>query len=184
MSQPARNFLVYPCAACGKRIFTSPKHRGRRGRCPLCQVEHVVGGPVEAEDGVERRGAPRVRLAHARVELRRTRARSRAPSERAPERYPLHDLSVTGVGFTMRGERDGRRIRGVRPPDVQVGDRVEVTLHTGGLHPPRVYAAEVRRIVPPQRRGELDHLIGAQFVGLTPRQAAELEELVEGLLES
>jgi hypothetical protein len=61
---------------------------------------------------------------------------------------------------------------------------VQVTLHQGGLERPRVYSAEVRRIVPPSGRDELEFLIGAEFTGLTPSQSEGLEQLVQSLLES
>ena len=88
MTQAARDFLVYTCVACEKRIFTKRSHVGRLGTCPCCMVEHRVGGEQVVSDGVERRVAPRVKPAGTKVQL------VTGHGERA-ELFSLEDLPGT-----------------------------------------------------------------------------------------
>jgi hypothetical protein len=178
MTHASRDFVVYPCAACGKRIFTNPELVGRTGQCPLCGEEHTVGGPLVAEPGQERRGAERVKPRQSRVELRRHKSQAAHKNDAvAQELYPLEDLSETGLGFLMPGRRDTRRLSRQAPPPIAVGDKVQVTIHFGGLARPRAYEATVRRVVAPSYEGR-PFLVGAEFEGLTPAQREQLRRLV------
>jgi DNA-directed RNA polymerase subunit RPC12/RpoP len=178
----AGDYLVYPCSACGKRIFTARGNEGREGTCPLCGQQHLVGGQqvVAAEEGVERRAAERVAVDHGQVEVEGGSLAGTLPNAAL---HPLHDLSETGIGFHLAGIRDRKRISGSRPPDVKVGQVLRITIHAPELFRPRTYKAEVRRVVPaPGMPGMF--VIGAQFSGLTPEQEAEVRALVRRMAGS
>jgi len=145
-TRPAGDFVVYGCESCGKRIFTERSHVGKRGVCPVCGDEHPV---------VERRGGERVAAAHARVEV---------GALEASALLAVRDVSDTGIAFQLPGIKDPRHLSGERPPELQVGQRLQLTLHTRELLRPRTYIAEVRRVVAEDGR----YTVGLQFMGLTP----------------
>ena len=187
MTRSARDFYVYSCGACGKRIFSERSLSGRKGRCPLCKAVHVVGGDLMAEDGTERRRAPRVKPPGTQVKLKKqkTRGFSKAEIERedtlAHDAFALEDLSETGFAFRLPGVRDPRRLAGLAPPPIKVGERIQIALHSAESRRPPTYDAEVRRVVPPGADGL--YLTGARFVGLSDIQHTELKALVARLLE-
>lgn len=160
-SRPAGDFVVYACEACGKRIFTDRSHTGRRGTCPLCGAEHVVGGAptLRAREGVERRAGTRVPAEHARVTV------GALEVERL---LPVRDVSENGIAFRLPTGQPAAA------GDLEVGQRMQLTLHTRELLRPRTYAAEVRRLE--DASGETT--VGLQFVDLTPEQEAEVRALV------
>lgn len=178
MTRSSRDFLVYACSVCSKRVFTSREYMGRRGKCPLCGGKHLIGGSLTAESGVERRGAPRVTPPDSQVELKRHRSQALHKDDvLAQDLFALADLSETGVAFMLPGQRDPRSLAGISSP-LKIGDAVQVTvrLPTG----PRLFQAEVRRIVPPAQgqAGKPMFRVGVHFRGLTPSQQLELRELV------
>lgn len=184
MSHPARDYVVYACGLCGKRIFTERAHVGARGACPCCGGRHTVGGDpvVSAEEGVERRRAPRVPAHGARVAVEPGRTGSGAHARTdggvldAGSLFELGDLSETGLSFRLAGAPDKRQLAGVRSP-VAVGDEIGLTLHTREMFRPRTYRVAVRRV----EREQQEFRIGVEFLGLTPEQAAELRALVRRL---
>lgn len=184
MTRSSRDFLVYACSSCGKRVFTGRDYLGRRGKCPLCGAKHVIGGPRTAEAGVERRGALRVTPPDSQVELKRHRSHALHKEDvLSQELFALADLSETGVAFMLPGQKDPRSLSGVSSP-LKIGDTVQVTLHLPGSS--RLFQAEVRRIVPPAKGhvGKPMFRIGVHFRGLTSAQQTELKELVARLAEA
>lgn len=180
MTRAAGEYLVYSCEHCAKRIFTERSHLGRTGKCPMCGAKHVVGGTRVAQEGDERRRAPRVKDERAKVELKGKAGRTSPVL--AEELLPMGDLSETGISFKLAGVSDHRQLKGYRPPALKIGDVVEVTLHSPDQFRPHPYKAEVRRVEElesPQEKGSF--LVGTRFVGLTPKQIEELKVLVEKL---
>ncbi len=183
MTRSSRDFLVYACTECGKRVFTSRDYLGRRGKCPLCGAKHLIGGPRTAEAGVERRKTQRVSPPDSQVELKRHRSQAMHKEDvLSQELFALADLSETGVAFMLPGQRDPRSLSGLSSP-LKIGDLVQVTMHLPGV--PRVLQAEVRRIVPPAKgqAGKPMFRVGVHFRGLTSAQRSELSELVARLEE-
>ena len=189
MTRPAAQFLVYACEACGKRVFTERSHVGRAGACPCCGAQHVVGGIQTAEEGENRRRAPRVELPDAQVVIERPGSRSTArfqgggsPAATSPvESFPLGDLSETGAKFRIPAVADRRRLSGYRPSPLQEGEVVEVALFVPGRGRPRTFRSEVRRVQPGPHKGTYE--VGVQFVGLDETQRAELASIVRRLGE-
>ena len=177
MSRPARDFLVYSCRSCSRRIFTERSHAGRTGVCPCCGAKHTVGGVRIALEADERRAAPRVRDEGARLSLA---GAAQAGELLHEELFALGDISETGVSFKMAGLPDARQLSGVRPP-LEVGDSIQLTLHSPQQLGPRTYRAVIRRIVTGGLGARGTYTIGAEFVGLSPKQEAELKALVERL---
>jgi len=154
VSHPARDYVVYACGLCGKRIFTERAHVGARGACPCCGGRHTVGGDpvVSAEEGVERRRAPRHRY-ERRVEALCWRGGD------GPRVALGRDLSVSGM-------------RLVTSPPPPVGAEVALALYGGAREEPVVVRGRVVRseeieaalrfegLAPGERRG-LERLLGA-----------------------
>lgn len=170
MSRPAVDFVVYPCGACGKRVFTDRAHVGQLGACPCCGVEHTIGGAQPAHGPPNRRRARRVTDPRARVAVNASRG--------AGELHELGDISTTGIAFKLPGVVDRRRLDGIRPPPLEVGDVVKVTLHAPELFRARAFYAEVRRVAPGRGGSKGLFVVGARFVELTDSQRRALEELV------
>jgi DNA-directed RNA polymerase subunit RPC12/RpoP len=177
----AGDFVVYPCEACGKRIFTERSHVGTTGACPLCNQQHLIGGRavVAAEPGIERRDAARVPAPKAKVALDAKAPGGAAFETVTPSLHAVADLSETGVGIRLPGVKDPKHLSGVRPPDVKVGDVLRIALHTPELFRPRAFKATVRRVVP--SKDKKTFVIGLSFEGLTEEQKAELRALVRRL---
>lgn len=178
MTRPSRDFLVYACTECGKRVFTGREYLGRRGKCPLCGAKHNIGGPRTAEKGMERRGATRVTPPDSQVELKRHRSQALHKEDvLSQELFALADLSETGVAFMLPGQKDSRSLSGLSSP-LKMGDMVQVSLRMLGV--PRLLQAEVRRIVPPAKghTGKPMFRVGVHFRGLTGPQQSELRDLV------
>ena len=72
--------------------------------------------------------------------------------------------SETGIAFRLPAPQAG----------LEVGKRMQLTLHTRELLRPRTYPAEVRRLE--DASGQTT--VGLQFVDLTPEQEAEVRALV------
>ena len=160
MTQTQSDFVLYPCDSCSQRIFTQRQHLGQAGVCPVCGAEHVVGGAptVYAEEGVERRRAPRIPVAGAKVELR------------AGALYAVQDLSEVGLSF---------RVAGPCTAEMQPGSCVQVTLHAQEQEAAAsVFSAVVRQVR--GRQGEV-RSVGVEFVDLTPSQLSEVRQLVQRL---
>lgn len=193
--QTARDYLVYSCPSCRKRIFTQRSFSGRSGTCPLCGTTHLVGGapavvsPVDnatrndrikvAEEAPDRRGAKRVSPRHgAEVEVRPAGRRTGRPLDR-DQLEPLLDISATGVGFHAQGVPDPRKLSGWKPPPFARGDEVSLTLHSAKIEArPRSVTAVVRRVEATPTKGTW--LIGAEFVGLDDEDQAFLRDLLRG----
>jgi hypothetical protein len=133
----------------------------------MCGNEHTVGGTptVYAQEGVERRDAERVPAGHARVEV---------GALEASALLAVRDVSDTGIAFQLPGVKDPRYLSGERPPALEVGQSLQLTLHTRELLRPRSYQAVVRRVV----AEDGSYTVGLQFMGLTPEQEAEVRALV------
>lgn len=180
----AGDFVVYPCEACGKRIFTERSHVGTTGACPLCDAQHLIGGRavIAAEPGIERRDAERVPAPAAKVALD---PKQPAPGGEfatvTPALHAVADLSETGVGIRVPGVRDPKHLAGFRAPDMKVGDTLRIALHAPELFRPRAFKAVVRRVVP--NKDKKSYTVGLQFEGLTEEQKAELRALVRRLAE-
>jgi len=157
-------FLVFACAACGEKIFAEPSQAGRKGTCPLCRAPTVIGGGApgpRTKPETDRRRARRVPIANARVACESRTGEGR--STNADEVPVLEDISETGVGFTIKGSVDKKKLAGYGPPPwLKVGDTVSVTLHIPQLFRPRPLKAVVRRIGPMPARKELFR-VGAEF---------------------
>lgn len=180
--QPAGDYVVYPCEACGKRIFTERAHLGGTGACPLCGGQHRIGGraTVAAQPGIERRDAERVQAPSAQVALDPTRGLAAGQFETVtPQLLAVGDLSETGIGVVVPAVRDPAHLSGYRAPDVKVGDVLRLALHAPELFRPRAFKAEVRRVVP--GKDKRTYTLGLSFVSLTADQSAELRALVRRL---
>lgn len=168
MTRAAADFVVYPCEACGKRIFAARGQLGRQGSCPVCGAEHTVGGrpaPV-AQAGIERRVAPRVAPEGGEVALDAVKtATGFVPLE--PRVHALQDLSETGLSWLMSAA-------GAPKP----GDVLRLALQVPELLRPRTFRAAVRRVTP---AGEGAVTVGLAFVDVAPDQAGELRALVRRL---
>jgi hypothetical protein len=196
----AAHFLIFDCSCCGKRIFGDRNHLGLSGKCPLCGKETVIGGTASAplsptsssttttDDGSstsetdspsasERRRSRRVPLANARLgyESRATAGRPVSPEDLAW----IDDISETGLGFSLRGEPDKKKLAGFAPPpSIKVGEQITVTLHVPELFRPRTLKAVVRRIVPQKKAKDLFR-VGAEFVAPSDEAKADLRKLLE-----
>jgi hypothetical protein len=170
-----RDFVVYPCESCGRRIFTERTALARPGKCPLCGAEHIVGGRT-AQTGVERRRAERVQPTKgAKVAV------DGLPGETAAGLaiHALGDLSATGLSLTLPAAADPTRPGELTPPTVAKGDVLRVGLRLPELLRPRSFWAEVKRIVLGPDRASW--LLGLQFVELGDDERAELRALVRRL---
>lgn len=178
---PAGDFVVYPCEACGKRIFTQRSHAGSTGTCPLCGALHTIGGRavIPALPGIERRDAERVPAPGAHVTIDPARGPGAGRFETAAQLHAVGDLSETGISVVLPAVRDTTHISGWRAPDVKVGDVMRLALHAPELFRPRAFKAEVRRIAP--SRDKRTYTLGLCFVDLTLEQRAELSALVRRL---
>ena len=181
----AGDFVVYPCEACGKRIFTERGNVGTTGACPLCDAQHLIGGRavIAAEPGIERRDSGRVPAPAAKVALE-----PKAPATPGaafqtitPSLHAVADLSETGVGIRVPGVRDPKHLSGFRPPDLKVGDVMRIALHAPELFRPRAFKAAVRRVAP--NKDKKSYTVGLQFEDLTEEQKAELRALVRRLAD-
>lgn len=178
---PARDFVVYPCEACGKRIFTQRAHSGSTGTCPLCGALHTIGGRavIPAQPGIERRDAERVPAPGAQVALDPARGPGAGQFDTLPQLHAVGDLSETGIAVVVPAVPDRTHLSGWRAPDVKLGDVMRLALHAPELFRPRAFKAEVRRIAPnPDKRS---YTLGLAFVGMTDDQRAELSALVRRL---
>jgi hypothetical protein len=169
-----RDFVVYPCESCGRRIFTERTALARAGKCPLCGAEHIVGGKT-AQTGIERRRAERVTTRGAKVAV------DGLPGETAAGLaiHPLGDLSATGVSLSLPAPPDPARPGELVPPTVAKGDVLRVGLRLPELLRPRTFWAEVKRITMGPDRASW--LLGLQFVELGDDERAELRALVRRL---
>lgn len=169
MTRPAADFVVYPCEACGKRIFAERAQVGRPGACPLCRAAHTVGGrpaPV-AQPGVERRVAPRVAPPEGEVALDALRTAGGFVALE-PRVHALQDLSETGLSWQMAAGEDAPR----------PGDVLRLALQVPELLRPRTFRAEVRRVTP---SGDGAVTVGLAFIDVAQDQAGELRALVRRL---
>ncbi|MEZ6188675.1 MAG: PilZ domain-containing protein [Planctomycetota bacterium] len=172
MSKTAQDYVVYACPACGKRVFAPRSDCGRTGRCPLCRHPHTVGGPVEAELGVERRGARRVEPRDGQVALEPGDAAPLQPRARV---CSVLDLSESGVAFLFPGLPSSRHVSGYAPPDLAPGTELRLQLQAAGLQPLWL-GAVVRRVVPTDdpRRWR----VGMAFVGVDGEQRLALSAAI------
>lgn len=179
---PAGDFVVYPCEACGKRIFTQRAHSGSTGTCPLCGAPHTIGGRavIAAQPGIERRDADRVPAPGAQVAIDAARGAGTGQFETVtPQLHAVGDLSETGVAVVVPAVRDPTHLSGWRAPDAKVGDVMRLALHAPELFRPRAFKAEVRRVA--ANKDKRTYTLGLCFVGLTDDQRAELSALVRRL---
>jgi hypothetical protein len=169
-----RDFVVYPCDACGRRIFTERSGLGRPGKCPLCGADHIAGGKT-AQSGVERRRAERVSSKTGKVKLDGLPGEGAA----APAIHPLGDLSATGLSLIVPATPDPVRRGELTPALVAKGDVLRVGLRLPELMRPRSFWAEVKRVALGPDRSSW--LLGLQFVELGEDERAELRALVRRL---
>lgn len=169
----AKDYVVYSCPACGKRVFAPQSDRGQTGRCPVCTHPHTVGGPVDAEPGVERRGALRVEPRDGQVALEPGESSARQGRARV---CTVLDLSETGVAIAFPGLPSSRHLSGYAPPDLPLGTSLRLQLEANGLNPCWVTAV-VRRVVDTEdpRR----YRVGMEFVELSDEERASLRAAVE-----
>jgi hypothetical protein len=188
-------FVVFPCSKCGEKIFAERSKIGRPGSCPLCRAVTTVGGegatpetPAASSgarstsgrrvDGPERRRSKRVPIANARVVYETKSGEGRNYS---PDDMPvLEDISETGVGFSLKGSPDPRKLTGYGPPPwLKPGEVVSVTLHVPQLFRPRAVKAVVKRVVPVPHRRELFR-VGAEFQQASEEILRDLRTVLEG----
>lgn len=179
MSSSRGHFVVFACAACGKRVFAEKAQVGKAGVCPLCGAKTTITpiGKSAATEKTERRRAKRVPLQNARATYE-TKAMAGRPL--APDEVPsIEDISETGLAFAMKGERDRKKLAGFGPPSAfRVGETISITIDVPELFRPRTLKALVRRIVPHPKNKEL-YRVGVEFVGATDEIKKDLRKLVE-----
>jgi DNA-directed RNA polymerase subunit RPC12/RpoP len=180
-------FVVFPCSKCGEKIFADRAQAGRAGTCPLCGAQTLVlsgsgsftapppAGP--GKSGSERRRSKRVPIANARVVYESKSGEGKAF---APDDMPiLEDISESGVGFTVKGTPDPRKLTGFGPPPwLKQGETVTITLHVPQLFRPRPVKAVVRRVVPVSSRRELFR-VGAEFQQASEETLKDLRAVLE-----
>ncbi len=165
----AADYLVFECASCKKRVFADRSRQGQKGTCPLCGKETPIGGSPS-----DKRRNRRVPLQNARLGYE-----TRATLGRPVDLVALDDVSETGCGFSVKGERDARRLNGFSPPaELKVGEPITLTLQIPELFRTRLVKAVVRRLAPIKTQKELFR-VGAEFVSLTDEIRADLRKLID-----
>jgi hypothetical protein len=171
----------------GSKIRTASAPRTQALRTPSGETKtattssgKVAGGkssgtrPALGARGKERRRSRRVVLnAELGIESKTNVGRPETTDLQA-----VDDLSESGVGFSVRGEKDTKKLTGYGPPPWKVGDGIGITLHIPELFRPRTVKAIVRRVDAHATKKGIFH-VGVEFVGLSAEARHDLKKIVD-----
>ncbi len=142
---------------------------------PAASAEPKVE-PVPVDPG-DRRRAPRFKVEHAKLDIENTANRALTGINSDLLHYEIRDLSATGLSFVAQGPKDGRSIRGFRPPEIKVDEQIPITLHLPGTFRPVVVTGRVARIQQNGTKNEFQ--VGIEFKKLGDDAKVALKKLAD-----